>query len=253
LKLRALMIGKAKYDSRIIGCLLTAIFFSVPPDATGQSEPQAPVFTLHSNTNLVVEDVVASDAHGNPIHNLTASDFMVLENGHPQTVKAFGEHSAAMPAHQAPLPRLQPGTFTNDSLAPTDGALNILLLYKLNTPADPQSTVVNAVLKYLKGRGQDRVSPSSRSPHNLSCFRDSPMTPLCSVHWWKGGGGFQAALWSGPTVFPRLIRAPITSTATPSTDTMGDSPDIAMMLSNLQDMKSEQQSFQLMLRAPLHA
>jgi VWFA-related protein len=234
---------------RIIGCLLTAILLSIPANAMGQSEPQAPSYTLHSNTNLVVEDVVASDAHGNPIHNLKASDFIVLENGRPQTVKAFGEHSAATPANQAPLPKLQPGTFTNDSLAPTDGALNILLLDKLNTPADAQGTVINAVLKYLKGpRTGSRIAIFTLTTQLklLQGFTDDPAVLRALVEGKKGLPGGSLVRTEGVSA---TDPGADNSTATPSTDSMGDSPDIAMMLSNLADMKSEQQSFQLMLRA----
>lgn len=136
--------------SRIVGCFFGAALIFFPLHATGQSESAGPAFTLRANTNLVVEDIVVTDEHGNPIHNLTGSDFTILENGQSQAVKSFAEHTAVTPAPLPPLPKLPPGTFTNESVTPTDGTLNILLFDKLNTPMDAQSTVTGEVLKYLK-------------------------------------------------------------------------------------------------------
>ncbi len=102
-------------------------------------------------------DVVASDSQQNPVHQLTAADFTVLEDGKPQTVKSFEEHATGTPAPLPPPPKLDPGIFTNYSVAPANGALNILLLDKLNTPMDAQSVVRDQVLKYLK-----EVPPGTR-------------------------------------------------------------------------------------------
>src|ERR1700722_1849692 len=127
--------------SRIFSCFLFASLVYVSLDAAGQSESADAAFSLHASTSLVVEDVVVTDARGNPIHNLTASEFTILEDGHPQAIKLFGEHTAPVQPLLPPKPQLPPGTFTNDSVTPTDGALNVLLLDKLNTPLDAQSVV----------------------------------------------------------------------------------------------------------------
>ena len=80
-----------------LSCFLFALLVSAPLLAAQQSESEQPTFSLRAGTNLVVEDVVVTDSSGKPIHNLSASDFTILENGHPQTAKAFAEHSAGMP------------------------------------------------------------------------------------------------------------------------------------------------------------
>src|ERR1035438_10534743 len=62
-----------------------------PPAAksAGQApvaNPKGPVkFT--ANTQLVIEDVILKDKTGQPIDNLTAKDFVVLEEGKTQEVK----------------------------------------------------------------------------------------------------------------------------------------------------------------------
>src|SRR2546430_3465634 len=59
----------------------------------GQNAPskssQTPSISV--TTQLVVETVVVKDKAGNPIEGLTAKDFIVTENGVPQTVR-FCEH-----------------------------------------------------------------------------------------------------------------------------------------------------------------
>lgn len=235
--------------ARILGCLLLASLVYVPLHAAGQSESAEPAFSLHISTNLVVEDVVVTDAHGNPIHNLNASDFTVLEGGHPQAIKVFGEHTVAVQAHLPPIPQLPPGTFTNNSFAPTDGPLNVLLLDKLNTPLDAQSVVVNEVLKYLKGpRTGSRIAIFALTTQLrlLQGFTSDPAVLRALVEGRKGLPG-GSLVETGPVSGdePGADNS-MTNTAA---DSLGNSPDAAMMLSGLQDLKSEQQSFQLMLRA----
>lgn len=130
--------------------------------ASGVTTAQAPPASIQPGTvfktssELVVLDVVATDPHRDPIHHLAASDFTILEDGKPQTIKVFEEHAAgvtpqnaSMPA-PAPMPKLQPGRFTNFTPAPASGAANILLLDMLNTPLQAQSFIRSEALNFLK-------------------------------------------------------------------------------------------------------
>src|SRR5579875_3619660 len=120
---------------RFLSCCLLAGSVWVSASAVGQSTSTEPtITTLHTSSKLVVVDVVVTDARQQPIHHLTASDFSISEDGHPQTIKVFEEHTADAPLQVAPLPKLPPGKFTNYSVVPVNGALNILLFDKLNTP-----------------------------------------------------------------------------------------------------------------------
>jgi VWFA-related protein len=71
------------------------------PAATGDS------FTLTVKVQLVVEAVAARDKDGKPIEGLTAKDFVLTEDGVPQTIK-FCEHQA-LSALAEPLPVSKPG------------------------------------------------------------------------------------------------------------------------------------------------
>ena len=121
---------------------------SAPPEA-----PQPTVF--HAKAQLVLVDVTATDARGEPVEGLQQSDFSVTEDGKPQQVRAFEVHvplakqkaSIAPAAPAAPLP---PHTFSNRAVAPADETLSILLLDLLNTPVADQAVARKQTIRFLK-------------------------------------------------------------------------------------------------------
>ena len=117
----------------------------------GQQQNSSQITTIRAYSNLVVIDVVVSDSQGNPVHGLKPSDFTLLENNKPQTVRHFEEHtpSPASDTQIAPAPKLPPGLFTNKSAAPVNGPVNILLLDYLNTPLTAQPYARKQLLDYL--------------------------------------------------------------------------------------------------------
>jgi VWFA-related protein len=100
-------------------------------------------------TQLVVVDVVVTDKNQNPLRNLKASDFSLLESGHPQQIKSFEEHTDSS-AKAAPMPVNPPGIFSNYSPASTGGAINVLLVDTLNTPVTDQIYLHDQFHKYIK-------------------------------------------------------------------------------------------------------
>jgi VWFA-related protein len=130
---------------------LLAIGLCAPVVAAGQStQATPPTTTLHAETNLVVEDVTVTDGHGNPVHNLTAADFTLLEDKSPQIIQSFEEHTANDAAKATPpVPRVEPGLFTNSLLVPAAGSLNLVLLDQLNTPLADQVRSREQLSKYL--------------------------------------------------------------------------------------------------------
>ena len=76
------------------------------------------VYTLHEGTHLVLLDVTVMDNHGHPVTGLTKDDFKLLEDGQPQTIKFFEEHTPVDPAEiarqkAAATASQPPNTFTN--------------------------------------------------------------------------------------------------------------------------------------------
>ncbi|HTW62036.1 MAG TPA: VWA domain-containing protein [Terracidiphilus sp.] len=72
--------------------LLLAPALAAGAQTIGQNKaPDEPQVMLTVQSQLVVEAVVVKDKQGNPIHGLRAKDFVVTEDGVPQTVR-FCEH-----------------------------------------------------------------------------------------------------------------------------------------------------------------
>lgn len=130
------------------------------PSPQTESVPSSGV-TLTTGTQLVVVDVSVEDRAGHPVRGLKLSDFKVLENKKPETIKTFDEHSTANAgrANTPPPPalKLPPGTFTDYTPVPADSTLNVLLLDALNTPQKDQAYVRNQLQEYVK-----HANPGSR-------------------------------------------------------------------------------------------
>jgi VWFA-related protein len=208
-----------------------------------------PVPTIRAQSELVVVDVTVTDAHGSPIHGLTQSDFTVSEDGRPQAIKDFEAHTAnAAPAQPAPLPKLPPGTFTNQPTAPDNGALNVLVLDKLNTPLKDQGYVLQQFKDYLKSMpAGTRVAVFGLTTQlkMLQGFTSGPAVLRGFLEGKKGLPGASVAM-NDAVSGDAPGSMPITDSLT---EMVGSDPDAATMLANVQQFEAEQQSFMLQLRA----
>jgi VWFA-related protein len=79
-------------------------------------------------------------------------DFKVMEDGKPQTIDFFEEHSAKnLPAGASEaLPKMPPGVYANVPPAPENDSVNVLLLDTLNTDRQEQSYVHSQIVAFLK-------------------------------------------------------------------------------------------------------
>lgn len=243
------MSGKLKLT--IFGLLgyCSSIIFVTPMSVVAQTASADTVPTIRSTSELVVVDVVATDTKQNPVHDLTSSDFTITENGHAQAIKVFEEHSADTPTSQQAMPRLAPGKFTNYSPAPTGGVLNILLLDKLNTPMTAQSVVRDQVLKYLKeapAGARIAIFSLTTQLRLLQGFTSDPAVLRALVQGKKGIPGSSPLMTDSVSGNQPGSGNPMMDAAT---DALGNTPDAATALANLQQFEAQQQSFQMMLRA----
>jgi VWFA-related protein len=111
------------------------------------------VVTLRQEVRNVVVDVIVTDKHGLPITSLDKSSFQVLENGVPQNIEFFEQHSSSDLPPKRPsqtAPTLPADVHSNVAFPPADGPLIVLLLDALNTPASEQAYVRAQILDYLK-------------------------------------------------------------------------------------------------------
>ncbi len=123
------------------------------PTAPQQASPNYETATvLKAITRLVVVDVVATNNKGEAITDLKSEDFMVLEDGAEQKVRAF---NLQMPVHEPPqdaqqLAKLADNVSTNIPRYNVNNALNVILLDALNTGLGNQAYMRDEMLRYLK-------------------------------------------------------------------------------------------------------
>ena len=131
-------------------CPLAAAFAIAPLHSqTPAPNPSPTAPTLKVETRVVLVDVVVTNHKGETIPTLRKEDFYIEEDGKPQTLSAFDEHSH----HTVPpvnLPPLPPHVFSNAQAVPSSDSVNILLIDLLNTQPWSQKDVCNQAVKYLK-------------------------------------------------------------------------------------------------------
>ena len=129
--------------------LVSQSAFGQNPDDDSTVLPNIPV--IRAETKLVTVDVTVYDKSGKPVHGLTRGDFILTEGGQPQTVRNFDENSSQTPRTGGPtLPPMPPGTFSDYTPVPANGALDVLLLDSLNTSIADQAYVRYQLQQYVK-------------------------------------------------------------------------------------------------------
>ncbi len=132
-----------------------ALGFSVCGFAFAQA-PAAPEQepTLSVTTRLVVLDVVVTDKAGHTVPGLTKSDFTVLEDKQPQTIRYFeGPEQHRLPAgveiHS-----------TADLARVPDAPVTMIVLDELNTRFEDMAYARQAVVNYLKSQPTRLAQPT---------------------------------------------------------------------------------------------
>jgi len=125
------------------------LFAQTPPTTEASKPPQTSTSAIKVETRVVLLDVVVTDHKGETIPNLRQEDFQVTENGKPQTLSAFDEHSRHNTSPVS-LPALPPHVYSNAQAVPPSDSVNILLIDLLNTQPWFQKDVCNQAVKYLK-------------------------------------------------------------------------------------------------------
>ncbi len=90
-------------QSKLLVVLYALSFATTPATAQSQSPDTASALTIHAESKLVLVDTVVTDKKGAYIHDLTAKDFRVYEDGKEQTIKSFSyEADPATPENSRP-------------------------------------------------------------------------------------------------------------------------------------------------------
>jgi VWFA-related protein len=137
---------------RALALSLIALFFLGAYSQTNSpNQPQDVVQsdqTLRTNTRLVVVDVVATDSKGQPVPDLKASDFTVLEDGKPQKISGFNFERSGASLTQTAQIQLPPSVVTN---APKfrSNSLNVILFDTVNGDFAEHAYARDQLLKFL--------------------------------------------------------------------------------------------------------
>ncbi len=214
---------------------------TVQENAAGAADKSNSQYQLELPVPLVVEDILALDRSGNPVHGLKAGDFTVTEDGKPVTVRSFEEHmSSSHPAE--PVKRLDLGTnvFTNLQRVPIDSSLNILLLDALNTPINDQQYVRQQMLKYLATLNpgvQIAVFGLSTHLYMLQGFTTDPELLKTAIEQKHKG------LHASPLLDDPVSGGPVEQMSDSVADTLpSDDSEAADIVANLQQFEAEQQT-----------
>src|SRR5712691_4149865 len=106
-----------------------------PPQAAADQQPIAPAppVTFRVEVNYVEVDALVTDASGNPVVNLTANDFDLLEDGKPQKISAFALINIPVEKQERPLFASTPIERDVESNAHGDGRVYLIVLDDLHT------------------------------------------------------------------------------------------------------------------------
>jgi VWFA-related protein len=150
--------------------LATSLIAQQPPAPTQQAAPierpqqypqdQQPVPPLmqhdpaetaiiRANARAVVLDVVVTDAKGHVVHGLQQSDFRLVEDGQPQTLNSFHEHTFTATGAAQP-PKLPPNGFTNFVPAGSSDAYTVILIDAVNNTPQVQSYIRSQLIDFMK-------------------------------------------------------------------------------------------------------
>jgi VWFA-related protein len=222
--------------------------FAQAPDAMAP----AGATVLHTGTQLVIVDVTVEDKNGHPIHGLKREDFAVTESQNPQAVPYFEEHTNQT-AEQAgqELPPMPPGTFTDYTSVPPNGALNILLLDSLNTPTSDQAYVRDQLRQYVrKAKPGTRIAifGLSRSLFLLQGFSSDQHVLKDAVEHKLIARS--SSLLDDPTGSGSAPDAPsdITSSAISSGNDADMNASLSSVLSAMREFEAQENAFQTQLR-----
>jgi VWFA-related protein len=145
-------------------CAMVVVAQQQPTTAPAPGAPAQGQQTIRVTTHLVVEEVTAKDKSGKPIEGLTANDFILTEDGVPQTI-SFVEFQRLQSAANAAQPAQSSGSAVPTAQPVTQGQIapeqpgdaryrdhRLLALYFDMTTMQPadQLRAFDAALKFVE-------------------------------------------------------------------------------------------------------
>jgi len=121
--------------------------------ASADAQPATPEVVIHSRADVVAVDVLVTDSKGHPVSGLKPEDFTIVEDGSPQKVSYFKEHSV-LDTHLTPAPDFKRpvNIFSNVSNTTQPDSSTLILFDMLNTAPLDQSSARDALIRYIKNK-----------------------------------------------------------------------------------------------------
>lgn len=171
----------------LLGGLANLLSASPQTQTASQADNARQVF--HTNARIVVLDVVVTGRNLRPLAGLQKQDFVLSEDGHPQTISYFEEHTGGQPLQVSP-PEHEPNIFTNTLRVKSNDSVTVLVFDALNTPLDDQRFVRAQMLKYLKKPDLSRkiaIFTLGTQLRLLQNFTDDPALLAAAINNQKKG------------------------------------------------------------------
>jgi VWFA-related protein len=146
--------GEPMFSRASLAVLILIPLFPTPrltaqTQAQSQNQPSNQPYTIQANSRVVLTDVTVTDRNGNPVHGLPQSAFQIFDNGKPQTISSFEEHTG-VPAVAIETAEASKGVYSNDYLLHLPPALNIVLIDIANLEIPDQMYLNYELTKFFK-------------------------------------------------------------------------------------------------------
>ncbi len=136
-----------------VGLIAAACMTVLSGNARTQNLPGTSAETpvIRATSRLVYVDVTVRDGSGRIVQELSESDFRVLEDKQPQTIRLFEAHSAPVATDSAgSKPASGPVEISNVPRGSRDTSLNMILLDLLNTSPQDQAYARKRMIDFLR-------------------------------------------------------------------------------------------------------
>src|SRR5437867_670007 len=134
----------------VLSCNSSLAQSATPPDNPQSSD----TLTFRTTVRRVLVDIVVRDSNNKPVHGLTAHDFVVSEDGHPQDVLSFDVHDFDSPSISIPAntPHQPANHFVNIPATPEHGPLYVLLYDLVDIEIGDQIDARRQILKFIRSK-----------------------------------------------------------------------------------------------------
>src|SRR5688572_8412573 len=141
---------KRRFPVALLLAVLGAVALTAAQQPQTPQPQEPPPVTFRVEINYVEVDAIVTDAQGNPVTDLTAADFEILEDGRPQAVTAFSLVNLPIERSERPLfaaAPIEPDVQTNTT---AEGRIYLIVLDDLHTTFTNTPRVKRALGEFLE-------------------------------------------------------------------------------------------------------